>query len=160
MTRPISKPKEKRTITRPVFCLAWVTIRRAGEVREGFERRDLRRVERSDAAVSALRCNVDNRGQQRDEEEDKATSQHCVPFLPGWVSRIRKSFYGKIVIYNLPVNITRIKRRSSGNKHSDGRHLRTYGGVESGSEEMQQTGCLVHCGVLFIRVVHRDQRGM
>ena len=81
MTRPISKPKERLTITRPVFCLAWVTIRRAGEVREGFERRDLRRGERSDVTVSALRYSVDNRGQQRDEEEDDATSQHCVPLL-------------------------------------------------------------------------------
>ena len=116
MTRPNSKPKERRTITRPFNCHIWVTIRYAGEERKGFEGRDLRRTERSDAATSALGCSVDNRGQQR--KEDKAASQHCVPLLRGWVPRISnvENHSGEIVIYNLPVNITRTKCRSSGNK--------------------------------------------
>ena len=121
MTRPISKSKERHTITRPVNCRAWVTIRCAGEEREGFERRDLWRGERSDAAVSALRCSIDNGGQQRDE--DKATSQHCVPLLRGWGPKIgsaRNHSMANIAIYDLLVNVTRTKCRSYGNK----RHTR------------------------------------
>lgn len=60
--RLMTHPKERRTLTGPVNCRTCVTIRCAGEEREGFERRDLRRTERSDS----WRCSVDNRGQQRD----------------------------------------------------------------------------------------------
>lgn len=80
---PIQKnQKERRTITRPIHCRIWATMCCAGKVREGFVRRDLWRTERSDA----WRCSVGNRGQQR--YEDKATSQHCVPSVRGWVPRI------------------------------------------------------------------------
>ena len=91
-------------MTRPINCRIWVTISCVGKEREGFEWRDLRRTERSDA----WRCSVDNiRGQQRDEK--KATSQHYVSLSRGWVStknlnlvmkkKKKDHYYGEIVIY-------------------------------------------------------------
>ena len=79
-----SKPRKEttRTTTRPVDCRAWVTIRCAGEEREGFKRRDLCCAERSDALPlgelkgleAKWRCSAANRGQQRDEDE--TSSKH------------------------------------------------------------------------------------
>ena len=97
MTHRILKPNKGRTMTGPVSCRTRITIRCAGEVREGFEWRDLRRSERRDARW----CSINTRGQQRDE--DKATSQHCVPLLRGWVPRVSnvgKQLYGKVVMYH------------------------------------------------------------
>ena len=52
ITLPIPREKErKRRTTRPIMYRTWVTVRGAGEERVWFEQRDLRRIERSDAAL-------------------------------------------------------------------------------------------------------------
>lgn len=56
--------KGRCTLTRPVDCRTWVTIRCASEERVGFERRDPRQTERRDVAGLSSRCSVDNSGDQ------------------------------------------------------------------------------------------------